>query len=255
MEFENLKKQADILGLTGAEAAQYITEQKNIARDERQREREHDRLMRDQRNEMDKKKMEHEEEMARIEASRNAPQVLEAVPNVARPTLPEYKDGEDISTYIIRFERVAALLNIPQAQYAVRLGSKLTGKAAEIYTSLSPEITSNYALLRQALLQGFCKTPDRYRLDFRNARIQPGETFTQFMIGLGRKLDLWISSSDVTDSYSSLREFVLLDQFKSSVSPEMRVFLKENDCNKVEEAVKLADNYASAHNLYPKFNG
>jgi len=58
-----------------------------------------------------------------------------------------YTDGEDIANYLVRFERVAALLNVDVDTYAVRLGSLLTGKAADIYTSLSPEITSKYECL------------------------------------------------------------------------------------------------------------
>ena len=46
------------------------------------------------------------------------------------------------------------------ASYAVRLGSLLTGKAAEMYTSLSADVTKDYKLLKKALLTGFNKTPD-----------------------------------------------------------------------------------------------
>ena len=124
---------------------------------------------------------------------------------VARPKLPTYTDGEDIASYFVRFERVADLLNISRDTYAVRLGSLLTGKPVEIYTSLSPEITQDYDLLKQALLKGFNKTPDAYRLDFRRAKIRVGENFQQFSIHLGRLFDYWIKSCDVPNQYDSLR--------------------------------------------------
>lgn len=59
-----------------------------------------------------------------------------------------YHDSEDIALHLIRFERVADLLNIKKESYAVRLGSLLTGKAVDVYTSLSPEITKDYDLLK-----------------------------------------------------------------------------------------------------------
>ena len=40
----------------------------------------------------------------------------------ARPHLPVYQDGEDIATYLTRFERVAELLQLDVGMYAVRLG-------------------------------------------------------------------------------------------------------------------------------------
>nr|XP_027232840.1 uncharacterized protein LOC113824300 [Penaeus vannamei] len=67
--------------------------------------------------------------------------------------LPVFKDGEDITSYLIRFERIANLLNFKEETYAIRLGSLLTGKAVDIYTSLPPETTADYQLLKKALLR------------------------------------------------------------------------------------------------------
>lgn len=73
-------------------------------------------------------------------------------------------------------------MNVSNDTYAVRLGSLLTGKAADIYASLSPEITSEYQNLKKALLKGFSKTPNGYRNDFRQSKIKSGETFQQFAV-------------------------------------------------------------------------
>lgn len=74
---------------------------------------------------------------------------LTAMVNVQRPSLPVYHDGEDIGNYLVRFERVAELLDIDHESYPVRLGSLLTGRAVNVYTSLSSEITSNYLFLKK----------------------------------------------------------------------------------------------------------
>ena len=46
-----------------------------------------------------------------------------------RPKVPVFKDGDDIVSFIIRFERIAALLKLTPESYAVRTGSLLSGKA------------------------------------------------------------------------------------------------------------------------------
>lgn len=61
-------------------------------------------------------------------------------------------------------------MGISEDTYAVRLGSLLQGKAAELYSSLEAEITADYTLLRETLLLGFGKTVDSYRLEFRSAK-------------------------------------------------------------------------------------
>ncbi|MPC91863.1 hypothetical protein E2C01_086924 [Portunus trituberculatus] len=64
---------------------------------------------------------------------------------VPRPSLPVYQD--DLTSYFTRFELFAALLNIPQDQYAIQLGGLLSGKLAEIYTTLADNVIRDYPKL------------------------------------------------------------------------------------------------------------
>lgn len=83
----------------------------------------------------------------------------------------EYKAEKcklDVERETVKLEHELARLNSKLFNkvdtYAVRLGSLLTGKAADIYTSLSPEVTSEYGSLKKiALLKRSCKTPNSYR--------------------------------------------------------------------------------------------
>lgn len=87
-----------------------------------------------------------------------------------------FRDGEDMTSFIIRFESVARLSNCSEDSFAVRLASLLTGRAIDIYVTLTPEINANYKHLIKALLAGFNKTPDGYRQEFRSARRGENET-------------------------------------------------------------------------------
>lgn len=80
------------------------------------------------------------------------------------------------ASHIIMFERIAELLKINRNSHAVRLGALAFGKAARTCTSLSLEIIEDYKFLKEPLLRSFCKTPDRFRVDFWSSRILLGET-------------------------------------------------------------------------------
>ncbi|XP_037779191.1 uncharacterized protein K02A2.6-like [Penaeus monodon] len=47
---------------------------------------------------------------------------------------------------------------------------------------------------------------------------------------------------------------MILDQFKSSLSPDLRIYIKEHNVPTLDQTVQLADNWAAAHNAYPKSN-
>ena len=194
-------------------------------------------------------------ELARIAAEteqlrlsgQGKPDTLSIPEAAARPKLPAYQDGEDIATYLTRFERVAELLQLNKDTYAVRLGCLLTGKAAELYVSLSPEITSDYNRLKTSLLAGFKKTSDGYRLDFRSAKIRDGENYTQFSVHLTRLFQSWLEASKIEETFVSLKEFMVLDQFLASLSSDLRTFVKEHCPSSLARAVQLADDWTSAH--------
>ncbi|XP_069988596.1 uncharacterized protein [Penaeus vannamei] len=93
LNFDVLKAQAEELGLKGNDIA-----------------------------EKERVKLEHELQMARLNNSDSSlnPVLFDGA---SRPSLPVFKDGEDITSYLIRFERIANLLNFKEETYAIRLGN------------------------------------------------------------------------------------------------------------------------------------
>ena len=63
-----------------------------------------------------------------------------------RHKLPQFKDGDDIVSFIISFECIASLLKPDPNSYAVRIGSLLSGKALIIYAALSPKLLTTINL-------------------------------------------------------------------------------------------------------------
>ena len=264
---EELRDQAESIGLTGEAVAKFVMQQQALEREDRAREREDKEKQREReekQREREEKEREREErekerefELAKLQLTKD---VTKTTPqpsqdsSVRGPKLPAYVEGEDIAAYLTRFERIAQLLKVDNATYAVRLGSLLTGKAAELYATLDINTISDFSLLKQALLTGFDKTPERYRQDFRNNRIRVGENYRQFSTRLLQLFDSWLEASKIPQSFKELREFVVLDQFLASLSPDLRLFIKEQEVTCLTTAVEKADTWASAHNAYPKQN-
>ncbi|XP_050708919.1 uncharacterized protein LOC126993819 [Eriocheir sinensis] len=270
---QELVKLGRELGYDGDELKSFVSDEQARLRDERELERRNrkekeEREREEREREREREEREREREREDREREREHALALEllklqvaggsaalGVPSVdfaARPKLPSYREGEDIASYFTRFERVATLLNIAKSSYAVHLGSLLTGKLAEFYTTLSEEVTGDYSQLKEDILKHSHRTSDHYRTAFRSAKINVGDTFQQFSTHLTRLFDHWLSASEVDHSFASLKSFMILDQFLASVSTELRLFLKENNVQTLEEAVKRADVWASAHHSNPR---
>ncbi|XP_076038439.1 uncharacterized protein LOC143023724 [Oratosquilla oratoria] len=174
--------------------------------------------------------------------------------DVGRFVLNQQAFERDERTKEREFERVANLLQVEEDSLAARLGSTLTGKAAELYSTFDLATISNFSLLKQALLTGFDKTPERYRLDFRNDKIRVRENYRQFAIRLRQLFDNWLEACKVPQTFEALRQCVVLDQFLASLIPDIRLFIKEQSVTSLESAVVKADDWASAHKAYPKPN-
>ena len=134
---QSLKEEVESLGLTSDAIAKHCLDQQAIARDERAQERALIKLQTESA-EADKvraeaaKVREHELAMAQVNANNNNASLIPPVLLTDSPKLPIFKDGEDITSYLIRFEHIASLLNVDPGTYAARLGSLLTGKAVDI---------------------------------------------------------------------------------------------------------------------------
>ncbi|XP_068238306.1 uncharacterized protein [Palaemon carinicauda] len=200
--------------------------------------------------EENEKQRAHELELQKIRGATSNPSHVTVAVDTTRP-LP-FCDTDDITAYLVRFEKVAVSLNWERKSWSVQLASLLRGKALDIYTSLSDDVTSDYASLKEALLKGFKKTSDWYRTAFKTAKMDSKSTYEQYLNMLFRNFDLWINSLSVTKDYEDLRNIIVCDQFMSTLPKEMRLFLKERKPRTPEDYSSLADTYASAHKCYPK---
>ena len=132
------------------------------------------------------------------------------------------------------------------------MGSLLSGKALKIYAALSPKTTDDYNSLKAALLSGFNKTTESYRDNFRSAKIGSSDTYQQFAVQLGRLIDHWFDSRGIPRNFDDLREFLIVDQLLSTLPVPLCVHIKEQDKHMLNDIVKIADSWTSAHMGYFK---
>ncbi|KAK3884897.1 hypothetical protein Pcinc_010871 [Petrolisthes cinctipes] len=161
--FEQLKSQAEALGLKGEEIGRYVIQQQAFDREERAMKRREELELMKRREEQEEKEQQRKQELAKLEAdkeielariaaSAKSPSSASGGECADRPRLPAYNDGEDFCSYHTRFERIAELLKVDKEAYAIRLGSLLSGKVAKIYSSLPSEIITDYDILKKSLL-------------------------------------------------------------------------------------------------------
>ena len=128
--------------------------------------------------------------------------------------MPPFDDAkDDVDAHLQRFERYALSQDWPQSDWAINLSALLKGKALDVYSRLGSEEANNFQVLKTVLLKRHWLTEDGFRLKFRSARPEPGETPSQFTVRLSNLLTRWIDLSTIEKSYEGLIDLLLREQY------------------------------------------
>lgn len=57
----------------------------------------------------------------------------------------------------------------------------------------------------------------------------------------------WLEASGIGNTFDELKEFMILDQFLSSLHPALRAFVKERRLTALEDAIQLGLPYTSSY--------
>ena len=159
--------------------------------------------------------------------------------------MPIFRESE-VDSYFGAFERIAAALRWPPDIWPLLLQCKIHGKAQEAVASLPVEDSLSYDSVKAAILRAYELVPEAYRQKFRNHRKTPNQTHMEFAREKGILFDKWSNSCKVTD-FSSLRELILLEEFKKCLPDRVVVYLNEQKVDRLSSAAVLADEYALTH--------
>ncbi len=159
--------------------------------------------------------------------------------------VPAFRESE-VEGYFSAFERIAVALHWPRDVWAILLQCKLTGKAQEACAALSVEDSLCFDQVKSAVLRVYELVPEAYRQRFRGLGKVVSQTYADFAREKVTLFDRWCAACKVED-FSSLRELMLLEEFKNCVPERIVVYLNEQKVVTLQQAAMLADEFALTH--------
>ncbi|XP_034096305.1 uncharacterized protein LOC117562564 [Gymnodraco acuticeps] len=153
---------------------------------------------------------------------------------------------KDVDSYFVLFERVATTFKWPGNMWTVMLQCVLAGKAQEVYTALSEEVSRDYEQVKAAILRAYELVPEAYRQKFRGLKIQDCQAYVEFAREKEVLFERWCSSTGTT-SLEDLKTLVLMEEFKNCLPYTVATYLNEQKPVKLFDAAVLADEYVLTH--------
>lgn len=181
----------------------------------------------------------HELAMAKIQYASNNSSDREQTLAIRIKLVPAF-DATNIHAWFARFEKKASQFNWPEEDFVTLCSSVITGKALEAYDRLLP--TCTYNAFKSAVIGAYSPRPEACRLAFRSVNKRSSETHKDTVNRLRDAQAQWLYSESVTD-LAAANNLYLLEQFLTSVEPEIRVRIQLGNVKCPEEAARIADDF------------
>ena len=164
------------------------------------------------------------------------------------PKLPDFKEGrDDMESCLLRFERFASANCWPRENWAVHISALQSGKALDTFSRLSEDESTDYDVVKRALLKRYNLTSEGFNLKFRSSRSELGERMSQFKTRLESYLDRWMELSERDLGSSEHWKDLMLYEQLNSCGRDLRTFLMERKPRSCSELIVLAEQYIEAH--------
>lgn len=129
---------------------------------------------------------------------------------------------------------------------------RLIGKAQEACSSLSLEDGLVYEKVKNTIFHVYELLLEAYRQRFRNLKKNSDQTQLCKLSTNGRK-ELPFPWQNQPDSLSSVRDLMLVEEFKNCVPERTVVYLKEQKLTNLQHTATLADEFILTHrNVFPR---
>ncbi|XP_026013195.1 uncharacterized protein LOC113015392 [Astatotilapia calliptera] len=151
-----------------------------------------------------------------------------------------------VESFFSVFESIATALQWPEDVWGVMLLCKFTGKAQEACSGLSRQDSLVYEKIKSAVLQAYELVPEAYRQNFRGLELAQGQSYLDFAREKAKLFGRWCSASQV-HNFGSLRELMLVEDFKNSVPKCIALYLSEQRVSTLQQAAILADEFTLTH--------
>ncbi|VDI74078.1 Hypothetical predicted protein [Mytilus galloprovincialis] len=152
-----------------------------------------------------------------------------------------------VDKYFPQFEKIANNLKWPMPYWTTMLQSVFEGKAAEIYSALPSEKSSDYDTVKQEVLKAYELVPEAYRQKFRSYKKFDSQTYVEFAREKEDLFDKWLTSKKTDNNFDNLRQLMLLEEFKQCVHSELKTHLDDKTVESIHDAAVISDNYTLSH--------
>ena len=252
-----LMSMGEKLGYTGSELSNFVKIQQNLERDARVARREEAEARREEaearRAEAEARHAELEKqiELEKLKVSSGSSGVCENADNKlggwTSKLIPNF-DEIEVNKFFIAFEKVAAQLGWKRELWAVIAQSVFQGKAQVAYAALDSEDSKDYEIVKSAVLTAYELVPEAYRQKFRTFIKRSSQSYLEFAKAKEALFTEWLRASKVSD-FDSLKELILVEDFKNCLPKEIRTHVDEFDIGNLEGAARASDRYLLSHQL------
>lgn len=153
---------------------------------------------------------------------------------------------KDVEKYFPHFERVATLSKWPEHAWTLLLQSVLVGKAQEAYSALSIEQSTDYEMVKSAILRAYELVPEAYRQRFRNLGKLDKQTYVEFAKEKEALFSRWCKSQKA-ETKEDLQQLILLEEFKNCLPDVICTYINEQKVSTLDRAAVLADEFTLTH--------
>ncbi|XP_035212028.1 uncharacterized protein LOC118186112 [Stegodyphus dumicola] len=168
--------------------------------------------------------------------------------------MPKFDPEEnDISLYLVMFERQAKRANLHQSEWVSVLLTILPTDIVQLIMREPEQQAYDYAYIKGILLKRFKLSPEKFRIKFVQSQKHPQTTWRDFAFELRNYFEEWIADLEVTD-FELLKELMITDQM--SVVPKFpkvqKDFKSPAVVNRVQET---EEDFLAPYTTMAKVNG
>ncbi|XP_055932090.1 uncharacterized protein LOC129962368 [Argiope bruennichi] len=147
--------------------------------------------------------------------------------------------NDDISLYLVIFERQAKRLRIDETDWVTQLMPLLPSDVVQIIAREPEEESNVYEYVKELLLRRFKLSAETFRLRFVQHQKRMESSWRDLAFELRSFLEEWLDGVNVKD-FESLKDLMVVDQIKRRVGNEVREHLVDT-WTKIWSSSKLAD--------------
>ncbi|GFW09824.1 retrovirus-related Pol polyprotein from transposon opus [Trichonephila clavipes] len=155
---------------------------------------------------------------------------------------------DDISLFLISFERQAKILNLPKICWVTHLISILPSEIVGLIAREPEKDAADYEFVKKLLLQRFKLSSEKFRQLFVKHQKNPDGTWKDFYYEIRNFCEEWLNGLDI-QTFEDLKDLLITDQMKKKVPSEVREHFLD-DWAKIKTPrvlVERLDEYEDVH--------